>query len=397
MDVKINTQDLTSEVERLRKELHHVTQNRNDLLIHKQQLDAIMDNAPLEMSLKDREGRFIRVNKKFEALFQVKNENLVGMLPPMAHDPKLAATSRKQDLSVLNSGVAEWCEEIVELGNEDQSRSLLTTKFPVFSIDGKVDGLGAIVTDFTEVLATKKKLREHNALFSQAVQLDNAGHWEWDEITDCYITFSEQYANIHGMTSKQMLEIDSIEKALKLVCDDDRERYKQVIGEAVEKKQGWSIEYCYYKAGQRIYLHEIGRLVLDDYGVIVKTAGTIQDITKIRQVEEALLRSHALYHQAETMGNMGHFCWDLVKNKLISCSDQFALIFGMTAPEAIDYFISSEAEMNVIHSADKEYFRQGAYDSKGAHTKIYLEYKIITASGDTHHVNTRIELTFDND
>jgi diguanylate cyclase (GGDEF)-like protein/PAS domain S-box-containing protein len=397
MDVKINTQDLTSEVERLRKELHHVTQNRNDLLIHKQQLDAIMDNAPLEMSLKDREGRFIRVNKKFEALFQVKNENLVGMLPPMAHDPKLAATSRKQDLSVLNSGVAEWCEEIVELGNEDQSRSLLTTKFPVFSIDGKVDGLGAIVTDFTEVLATKKKLREHNALFSQAVQLDNAGHWEWDEITDCYITFSEQYANIHGMTSKQMLEIDSIEKALKLVCDDDRERYKQVIGEAVEKKQGWSIEYCYYKAGQRIYLHEIGRLVLDDYGVIVKTAGTIQDITKIRQVEEALLRSHALYHQAETMGNMGHFCWDLVKNKLISCSDQFALIFGMTAPEAIDYFISSEAEMNVIHPADKEYFRQGAYDSKGAHTKIDLEYKIITASGDTRHVYTRSELTFDND
>ncbi|MFT7235853.1 MAG: diguanylate cyclase (GGDEF)-like protein/PAS domain S-box-containing protein, partial [Methylophagaceae bacterium] len=381
----------------LRKELHHVTQNRNDLLIHKQQLDAIMDNAPLEMSLKDREGRFIRVNKKFEALFQVKNENLVGMLPPIAHDPKLAATSRKQDLSVLNSGVAEWCEEIVEFGNEDQSRSLLTIKFPVFSVDGKVDGLGAIVTDITEGLATKEKLREHNALFSQAVQFDNAGLWEWDEITDCYITLSEQYANIHGMTTKQMLEIDSIEKALKLVCDDDRERYKQVIGEALEKKQGWSIEYCYYKAGQRIYLHEIGRLVPDDYGVIVKTTGTVQDITKIRQVEEALLRSHALYHQAETMGNMGHFCWDLVKNKLISCSDQFALIFGMTAPEAIDYFISSEAQMNVIHPADKEYFRQGAYDSKGAHTKIDLEYKIITASGDTRHVYTRSELTFGGD
>jgi hypothetical protein len=54
----------------------------------------------------------------------------------------------------------------------------------------------------------------------EAIMDDAPGHWEWDEITDCYITFSEQYANIHGMTSKQMLEIDSIEKALKLVCDD---------------------------------------------------------------------------------------------------------------------------------------------------------------------------------
>jgi diguanylate cyclase (GGDEF)-like protein/PAS domain S-box-containing protein len=267
MDVKINTQNLTSEVERLRKELHNVTQHRNDLLIHKQQLDAIMDNVPLEVSLKDREGRFIRVNKKFENLFHIKSEDLVGMLPSTAHGPKQAATSRKQDLSVLNSGVAEWCEEIAELNNEDHSRSLSTIKFPIFNTDGKVDGLGAIVRDITEGLVTKEKLREHNALFSQA----------------------------------------------------------------------------------------------------------------------------------ETMGNMGHFCWDLVKNKLISCSDQFALIFDMTAPEAIDYFISSEAQMNVIHPADKEYFRQGAYDSKGAHTKIDLEYKIITASGDTRHVYTRSELTFDND
>ena len=158
-----------------------------------------------------------------------------------------------------------------------------------------------------------------------------------------------------------------------------------------------SIEYCYYKSGQRVYLHEIGQLVLDDYGVIVKTTGTVQDITQIRQVEEALQRSHALYHQAETMGNMGHFCWDLVKDKLISCSDQFALIFGMTAQEAIDYFISSEAEMKVIHPADKEYFRRGKYNSKGAHTEIDLEYKITTSWGDTRHVYTRSELMLDND
>jgi diguanylate cyclase (GGDEF)-like protein/PAS domain S-box-containing protein len=396
--MKINTQDLISEVERLRIELHNVTQNRNDLLIYKQQLDAIMDNAPLEVSLKDGEGRFIRVNKKFEKLFQVKSEDLLGVLSPNIYCPKLSSTSRKQDLSVLNSGVAEWCEEIVKLENEDQSRSLLTIKFPVFNADGKVDGLGAIVTDITEGLAIKEQLLERNSLFSQAVKFGNAGHWEWDIKAGRYIACSEQYANIHGMTAKQMLEeITSIEKDFELVCDDDRERYKQVINVALENKQGWSIEYCYYKSGQRVYLHEIGRLVLDDYGVVVKTTGTVQDITQIRQVEEALQRSHALYHQAETMGNMGHFCWDLVKDKLISCSDQFALIFGMTAQEALDYFISSEAEMSVIHPADKEYYRQGKYDSKGAHTELNLEYKITTSWGDTRHVYTRSELMLDND
>jgi len=201
--MEINTQDLISEVERLRIELHNVTQNRNDLLIHKQQLDAIMDNAPLEVSLKDSKGRFIRVNKKFEKLFQVKSAELLGVLSPNIYGPKLSATSRKQDLSVLNSGVAEWCEEIVKLNNEDQSRSLLTIKFPVFNADGKVDGLGAIVTDITEGLAIKEQLLERNSLFSQAVKFGNAGHWEWDIKAGRYIACSEQYANIYGMTAKQ--------------------------------------------------------------------------------------------------------------------------------------------------------------------------------------------------
>ncbi len=94
MNVKKDIQSLILEVERLRKKLHTVTENKNGLITYKQQLDAIMDNVPLEMSLKDRHGRFIRVNKKFEALFQDKNEDLVGTLPPIDHDPKLAATLR---------------------------------------------------------------------------------------------------------------------------------------------------------------------------------------------------------------------------------------------------------------------------------------------------------------
>jgi hypothetical protein len=45
MDDKINPRVLILENERLREELHGVTQNRNDLLIYKQQLDAMLDNA----------------------------------------------------------------------------------------------------------------------------------------------------------------------------------------------------------------------------------------------------------------------------------------------------------------------------------------------------------------
>jgi diguanylate cyclase (GGDEF)-like protein/PAS domain S-box-containing protein len=267
MDEKINPHELILENKTLRKELHRLTQAQNDNLIHKQQLDAILDNAPVEVFLKDREGRYIKVNKKFEELFGLKNQDLTGLLPSDIVAPEQAVSIREHDLSVINSGETESREHIVKWGNESQSRTFSAIKFPVLNGDGEVLGLGAIASEIT---------------------------------------------------------------------------------------------------------------------VKVKT-------------EDKLQKSIILFRQAESMGNMGHWTWDFVEDKLISCSDQFARIFDMTVPEALGYFISTEAEMDVIHPDDKEAFKQSKYDFKGVHTKIDLEYKIITSSGITRQVYTRSELVLDNE
>jgi PAS domain S-box-containing protein len=401
MDEKINTHDLLLEVENLREELHSVTQNRNDLLIYKQQLDAIMDNAPVEVYLKDREGRYTRVNKHYEKVFGVKSEDLVGMLPAdaLVHDPILAASSRDQDLSVLNSGQAERREEIADLVTEKQPRTLLTIKFPILNAGGEADGLGAIVTDISEDVATKESLRKSNALFSQAEQFGNLGHWEWDEISSRYITCSEQFASIFDMTVAQVLEeITSYEKYQLSICDGDRERCKQEVDAARERKQGWNIKYaCYTKAGRQIHLHEIGEPVLDDYGVLIKTIGTVQDITEIRRVEEALQQSNTLFQQAEAIGNMGYWCWSRKGDRLLSCSDQFAQIYDMTVPEALDYFISTEATMDLIHPDDKALFRQATYDSNEQLKELDIEYRVTTLAGNTRHLYLRSEFLLDSD
>jgi diguanylate cyclase (GGDEF)-like protein/PAS domain S-box-containing protein len=245
---------------------------------------------------------------------------------------------------------------------------------------------------------TKDELLKSNMLLGQAEKFGNLGHWERDEIADRYITCSEQYASIYGMTVKQMLEeITNVEEARALVCEADRERFKQVIDVALESKQGWNIEYCYYNAGQRVYLREIGEPVLDNYGLIIKTIGTTQDITEKRREEEEFRQSHTLFQQAEAMGNIGHFHWDLVKDKLISCSDQFARIYGMTVPEALDCFISIDAVIDLIHPYDKELFRQGTSLYNELRTGNDIEYRITTRSGNSRHLFARREISFDND
>ncbi len=139
---------------------------------------------------------------------------------------------------------------------------------------------------------TKDDLQKINSLFNRAEQFSKAGYWVWDEIADRYISCSEQFASIYGMTAKQIVEtVTNLEEDKFRVSEEDRERYKQALDLARESKQGWDIEYCYYKSGQRVYLHEIGELVLNDHGVIIKTLGTVQDITSVKEKEFALTQA----------------------------------------------------------------------------------------------------------
>jgi diguanylate cyclase (GGDEF)-like protein/PAS domain S-box-containing protein len=246
---------------------------------------------------------------------------------------------------------------------------------------------------------SKDELQKINLLFNHSEQILDVGYWEWDEIADRYISCSEQFASIHDMTVAQLMgELKSNEKDREFICEGDRERYIQVVDSAVERKQGWDIKYSSYtKAGRRIYLHEIGKSVLDDHGVLVKTIGTIQDITEIRRLEEELQQSQALFQKAEAMGNMGYWCWDIKKDKLLSCSDYYALIYDMSVPEALDYFVSTEAELGLVHPDDKEFVKQALYDVNEQIQELDIEYRVITLSGNTRYILDRSQFVYDND
>jgi len=150
---------LLAEIDKLRRENSALKKTNKELLVNKQQLDAIMNNAPVELYLKDREGRYLKINKQFEKIFGVKNEDVVGLLPSDVHEPKLAESTRRHDLMVLNGGVTERREEQAKLVIDQKIHTLLTIKFPVLNDQNEVDGLGAIVTDITEHIELEETLR----------------------------------------------------------------------------------------------------------------------------------------------------------------------------------------------------------------------------------------------
>ncbi|HBA59345.1 MAG TPA: hypothetical protein DCZ92_00700 [Elusimicrobia bacterium] len=110
-------------------------------------LAGLLDSTNLVVYLKDLEGRYIYVNRRYERLSTFPREALYGKRDPDFFKPEVAALFRAQDaLVIAHRGPMEFEETIPLPGGE---RSFITEKFPLFDVKGAVSGVGGFCTEIT--------------------------------------------------------------------------------------------------------------------------------------------------------------------------------------------------------------------------------------------------------
>jgi len=120
-------------------------------------------------------------------------------------------------------------------------------------------------------------------------------------------------------------------------------------------------------------------------------------LDKLVDTQEELRKSQALYSQAESLGKLGHWEWDHINQKMISCSNQFAQIYEMTVDEVIAYFSVQENEISVVHPEDQERYMQQLIESEEQLTGMDIEFRIITRSGKVRHIHQLSEKVLDDE
>ncbi len=111
-------------------------------------LQAILDNSPAIIFLKDTEGRYLYVNPQFGKLASLAPEQILGKTDDEIFPPEQAAAFRANDLKVLQAGVALEFEEVAR--HQDELHTSIVSKFPLRNTEGKVYAICGIVTDITE-------------------------------------------------------------------------------------------------------------------------------------------------------------------------------------------------------------------------------------------------------
>jgi PAS domain S-box-containing protein len=111
-------------------------------------LQAIVDNSATVIFLKDLQGRYLLVNRRYEELFHLTKANVLGRTDYDIFPLESAGRFRENDHAVLAAGRPLAFEEYAP--HDDGMHSYISVKFPLLGLDGSVTGVCGIATDITE-------------------------------------------------------------------------------------------------------------------------------------------------------------------------------------------------------------------------------------------------------
>ena len=300
--------ELSAQVETLKCRVAELEETAADrirvadaLRLSEARLRAIMDHAPTEIFLVDGEGRYVLINKEFERRYGLTEEQVIGKTMGEFFPADITAEFTAQDRETFESGRVVVKEQVIEYGGVVHTD--LEIKFPIVDLTGETVGVGGIATDITdrkkaEVVLQhahdelERRVAERTAELAAAQRLAKIGNWRWSVGRGALIACSEEYARIHGVGIDEIVELMEAQMT-RAIHPDDRDRvqseFKRFDAEGID----YEIEYRIVRPdGEVRHVLELGEVVRDAAGKAIEQIGTVQDVTELKHVEEALREAH---------------------------------------------------------------------------------------------------------
>ena len=122
----------------------------------------LLDNIPDALSLKDREGRYLYINRRFEDWLGKPSHQIYGQTAEEIFHPETRTLDqlREHERKVWEEGETVSMERQFPLTDDGQVRHAVITKFPIFDESGGILAIGTTNTDVTERYLAREAMRE---------------------------------------------------------------------------------------------------------------------------------------------------------------------------------------------------------------------------------------------
>jgi len=293
--------------QRLRELLQQVEQS-------KKLNQAILDNSPEVIYLKDLEGRYLFVNRAWAELFSQRPEEVVGRHPAQLFPSAMAQAYTDADLACAAAGVIQQGEDSLDSGAG--LRHYSSVRIPLRDADGRVYAVCVIATDMTERLAAERALADSAQRLNLALRGGNLGLWDWDVATG-FSRVNEIWAEMLGYSLEEICDEHGSAAAAwdRLLHPEDREqavaRYTRCIEDPEAQEYQGQFRLRHKAGGWRWILSQGRATARDASGRALRLVGIHQDITERVELQQEMARAKetaedATRAKSEFLANMSH-------------------------------------------------------------------------------------------
>lgn len=264
-----------------------IVSNVEEQVIREKELsDHIINNMPGIFYLFDHTGQFLRWNKNLETTTGYSAKEISRMAPHefFIPDQQDLIRNRMNQLFQTGAGKGAWT---MQTRDGTAIPHYFNSKAVLF--EGKICMLGTGI-DMSEQKAAEEKSRISNERYKLATRATNDVIWEWDILSDTLFwaeAFYQQFGYKPGKKTQTRRFWET------RIHPEERSRVVASLSQFIAgKKPGvWLEEYRFRKAGGKFVLISArGFLVSDHLGNRSRIIGALQDITKRKELEKALMK-----------------------------------------------------------------------------------------------------------
>ena len=153
------------------RDLTRLRQAEQELEASEQRVRQLLDNTPSLVLIRDLDGHYIYVNRRFCEMYGKQADDMIGALNSDLLPPEVIAVANANTARVLAARAPMEFEEEVQLGG--QRLTFLTSRFPLFDQNGEPYAVCVIATDITGRKHTEQALRaseqQYRSIFNVSV------------------------------------------------------------------------------------------------------------------------------------------------------------------------------------------------------------------------------------
>ena len=251
-----------------------------------QQLRLVMDNAPMGIYLKDREGRYLLINCTTARVLRLSPEAARGKLPSNFFGPDVCAAIEQHEREVRASRGMVVRQFKRELSGGGVS-IIESIKFPILDEHGEPVGLGGIDMDVTERYQTEDALRQSEEHFRQLVEHLDEGVLLLDPASGEPVYANPAAGALWGVSAEELVAMPELARGR---AQPDEHCAGQIDAQAGLRGQPGDIEYRLRRRhGEPRWVWERSVPLRNSQGQVLRIIAIMKDVTARRLAEEQRL------------------------------------------------------------------------------------------------------------